>query len=79
MMLFPSLRTTTAALLVLFLSYTHTNAHTHLREDGNKQAATALDALKAEQPNPVINTWKDEKTGTFYAQVCLEGCVCVCV
>jgi hypothetical protein len=42
---------------------------TNLRVDSNNKtaAASALDALSATMPNPV-NTWKDEKTGTFYAQ-----------
>lgn len=41
---------------------------TNLRIESNKVAAASpVDALSVTIPNPV-NTWKDEKTGTFYAQ-----------
>jgi len=60
-----------AALLFVIALASPALAHdtTNLRVEGNKAAAasSALDALSATMPNPV-NTWKDEKTGTFYAQ-----------
>ncbi|GAB5033064.1 Hypothetical protein NocV09_01200190 [Nannochloropsis oceanica] len=41
---------------------------TNLRMESNKAvAASPMDALSVTMPNPV-HTWKDEKTGTFYAQ-----------
>ena len=60
-------RALAALLFVVGLASAHYT--TNLRVDSsNKTAATsALDALSATMPNPV-NTWKDEKTGTFYAQ-----------
>lgn len=54
-------------LLLTLAASTHatTDPHHHLRKTA--AAASAVDALTAEFPNPV-NTWKDEKTGTFYSQ-----------
>lgn len=59
-----------AALLFVVALASPVLAHdtTNLRVESNKaSASSALDALSATMPNPV-NTWKDEKTGTFYAQ-----------
>lgn len=62
-------RALAALLFVVALASAHDT--TNLRVDSSNKAAaaaaSALDALSATMPNPV-NTWKDEKTGTFYAQ-----------